>query len=156
MLEIVAVVALLVVGILLIILELVFVPGTTIVGVAGLAMTGIGLYLCYSVFGSVAGNSASGATLVISVLAIWYSLKTKSWQRFALFDTNTSRMNDQAQTKLQVGDIGVTLSTLRPSGNAEFNDQVFEVRTLGHMISQGTKVKVVQVDGQRIIVEPIS
>ncbi len=156
MLEIVTVAALLLVGVLLIILELVFVPGTTIVGVAGLALTGFGIYLSYFFFGSVAGHTAVAATLIVSLLAIIYSFKSKSWQRFALFDTNTSRTNDRAETLLRVGDVGTTLSTLRPSGNAEFSNQVFEVRTYGQMIAKGIQVKVVQVDGHRIIVEPLS
>ena len=55
--------------------------------------------------------------------------------------------------ELHVGDTGVAATTLRPSGKATFGDDAHDVVTGGDFIIQGTKVRVVSVDGMRVVVE---
>ena len=55
--------------------------------------------------------------------------------------------------ELHIGDTGVAATTLRPSGKATFGDDAHDVVTGGDFIIQGTKVRVVSVDGMRVVVE---
>ena len=53
-----------------------------------------------------------------------------------------------------LGREGVTTSPLRPAGNAAFGEDVLQVVSDGVMIGPGTPVKVIEVTGNRIVVEP--
>ncbi|MEO6741991.1 MAG: NfeD family protein [Chthoniobacteraceae bacterium] len=55
--------------------------------------------------------------------------------------------------ELHIGDIGVAATTLRPSGKASFRDNAHDVVTGGDFITEGTNVRVVSVDGMRVVVE---
>jgi len=57
-----------------------------------------------------------------------------------------------AAAKVSAGDAGVALSILRPSGRAQIGDGVFDVMTNGEFLEAGTKIQVLAVNGQNIIV----
>ena len=50
---------------------------------------------------------------------------------------------------------GVSVTTLRPAGKAEFGDEVLNVETEGEFVEAGVKVEVVEVSGNRIIVRKL-
>jgi len=58
-------------------------------------------------------------------------------------------------TRVPVGAEGVARSILRPSGRAEFGGEFHDVITMGQFVDPGTRVRVVAVEGARIVVEPI-
>jgi membrane-bound serine protease (ClpP class) len=47
---------------------------------------------------------------------------------------------------------GVAVTTLRPSGKAEFGDEVLNVETDGEFVETGTTVEVMEVIANRIVV----
>jgi membrane protein implicated in regulation of membrane protease activity len=53
-----------------------------------------------------------------------------------------------------VGQIGVTVSELRPMGCGEFDQQRFEVKSEAGLIPAGSRIKVVNVLNGRLIVRP--
>lgn len=57
-----------------------------------------------------------------------------------------------AAAKVGVGETGRALSILRPSGRAEISGAVFDVMTNGEFLEAGTKIQVLVVNGQNIIV----
>ncbi|XHR29430.1 MAG: nodulation protein NfeD [Chthoniobacteraceae bacterium] len=59
-------------------------------------------------------------------------------------------------TRLSKGAEGVARSILRPSGKAEFAGELYDVLTGGQFVDPGTRVRVVAVEGARIVVEPLS
>jgi membrane-bound ClpP family serine protease len=48
------------------------------------------------------------------------------------------------------------LTDLRPSGSAEFHGQSFDVLAEGQFISQGTSIKIHQIEGSTLFVSPSS
>jgi len=54
-----------------------------------------------------------------------------------------------------VGGEGVSRSHLRPAGVADINGQRVDVVTEGGMIERGTRVRVVDVEGNRVVVRPV-
>lgn len=54
-----------------------------------------------------------------------------------------------------VGQEGVALTVLRPSGIAEINGIKLDVVSEGEYISENTKVKIIKVEGRRIVVRVI-
>jgi len=53
---------------------------------------------------------------------------------------------------IPVGANGVALSTLRPSGNARFGDAIVDVITRGEFIEPASPIRVLAIEGSRIIV----
>ncbi len=50
---------------------------------------------------------------------------------------------------------GVVVATLRPSGTAEFGGRQISVVSDGQIIDSGSRVRVVMVEGNRVLVEPV-
>ena len=88
MMEWMTVVSLIVVGLILLIAELIFIPGTTIVGVLGLLFMIAGVYFGFNYFSSNIGMYVLGGTLVTTAITMYYGFKSKAWERFSLKETN--------------------------------------------------------------------
>ena len=142
-------------GLILIIAEVVFVPGTTFVGVIGLLLTIVGIFLVFDEYGDTAGFITVGASSLVSVAAIVYSFKSNSWERFSLKTTSKSKVNDDDLISFQVGENGKTVSDLKPIGKAEIFGKIYEVRSRGEWIGAGQEITVTKIDNKRIFVEPI-
>jgi membrane-bound ClpP family serine protease len=57
-------------------------------------------------------------------------------------------------TGLSPGLEGIALSALRPVGKAEVAGKTYEVKTQGGYVATGTKIKIIQISSNQIIVEP--
>jgi len=152
----IVVLSLLVMGLALILVELVFIPGTTLVGLLGLIFTVVGLVICYNHFGSDTGFYFLMGTLVTTLVGLFYSFRTGAWSKFSLKTSIDSRVNEGLTEQLKVGDEGITVSTLRPIGKAQFHGQNFEVKTMGGYAEAGQKVKIIQIQYNQIVVEPLN
>ena len=99
-----------------------------------------------------------GGGVFVAVLAKFLP-KTSFYRRLVLA---TSSASGPAITvpvvnlELHTGDTGIAATTLRPSGKATFRGEPYDVVTAGDYISEGTGVRVVSVDGMRVIVERAS
>lgn len=154
MLDWLVIIGLIVFGLALIIIEVIFIPGVTFIGILGLLLAGFGVFLSFQNFGSAVGSGVLGVTAVVAVLAVVYSFRSGVWKKFALKTSIKSKFNEEFKHTLQKGAEGITVSALRPFGTAEFNEKLYEVRTNGHYLTPGTKVKIIKIQDNRIIVEP--
>lgn len=154
--EWVTLISLLVAGIVLVIIEIIFVPGTTILGIIGVALMIFGIIIGYSKFGTHAGTIILLSTIVIGGGATIISFRTGVWKRFALKGSIDSKFNEDVKVEHLLGAEGITLSACRPYGKAEFYDNAYEVKTLGIYLTSGAKVRVTKVSkDHKIYVEQI-
>lgn len=152
----ITVILLLVAGIVLLIAEIIFVPGTTVLGIIGGALLVFGVIISYSKFGSQTGTIILVSALVTGGIVTVLSFRSGAWKRFALNTTNKSRFNEDIKVEHLLGAEGITLSALRPYGKAEFYNSTYEVKTLGNYLASGAKIKVTNVDSDhKIYVEPL-
>jgi membrane-bound ClpP family serine protease len=151
----VIIISLLAIGLGLIIVELVFIPGTTVVGLLGVIFTIVGIVVSYRHFGNDVGFYILVGTGVSTLLALFFSFRSGAWNRFSLKSSIDSKVNQDMLKVLNIGDEGTTRSALRPSGTAEFANQNYEVRTTGSFVDSGIRVKIVQIMSNQIIVEPL-
>src|SRR5690349_20270898 len=112
------VISLVVIGLLLLLVEILFVPGTTLVGLVGFILLGIGVGFSFNYFRRETGWMTLGSTAVIAGATLYLSFKSNLWSRFALTSTNTGKVNEDP-VGIAVGEEGVALSALRPIGKAE-------------------------------------
>lgn len=156
MIEWVTVISLIFFGLALIVVEIIFVPGTTLVGVLGFVFLLVGVGLSFNYFGSETGWITVGSTGVASGLLLYYSFSSNVWGKFSLKSASDSRVNEGDLDQLRVGTEGKTVSTLRPVGKAELNDKTFEVKTLGEYLEAGKRIRIIKIVSNQIIVEPIN
>jgi membrane-bound ClpP family serine protease len=156
MVEWITVVSLILFGLVLVIAEIIFVPGTTIVGLIGFIFMVIGVGLSFSYFGGEVGWSAVGGTGVISGVLLYLSFKSNLWGRFALKSSSGGKLNEGEMDQLAPGLEGVTVSALRPVGKAELLNRMCEVKTLGEYVDVGQRVRILKILSNQIIVEPIN
>jgi membrane-bound ClpP family serine protease len=156
MVEWLAVVLLILFGLGFIIAEIIFVPGTTLLGLFGLIFTIIGIIISYVSFGAGVGTLVLIISVTIGVGALIYALKAGVWDKFALKGSINSKVNEGEKEDLQVGEEGMTVSSLRPMGKGEFKEKIYEVTTLGNYLTADTRIRIVSIKNNKIIVEPIN
>jgi membrane-bound ClpP family serine protease len=142
-------------GVVLIIIELIFVPGTTILGILGVVSMVGGVVIAFTNFGRATGFWVLTGTILFSILALVYSLRAGTWQRFALKSKIESRVNEDEKLDLQIGMQGKLISDLRPMGTAEFLDKLYEVQTNGNYLEAGGMVEIINLADNKIVVKPI-
>lgn len=106
----------------------------------------------YAVLGVLLGSGAS--FLFLKVFK-----KREMWTKLALKDQLTKEAGYNSMNmdyELLVGQEGVTLNDLRPVGTIKINNKDYSAVSDGQWLEKGSKVKVVQVDGTKILVEKIS
>jgi len=142
-------------GILLIVLELIFVPGTTVIGIFGLVLTGFGVGAAYYYYNATTGHIVLASTATLLIVSLIYAVRSGTWTRFSHKGTHQAKVNEDYGPRFEVGAQGVTISSLRPIGKAEIKGQIIEVRTQGDYLETATTVEVIKIDGKRIYVSPI-
>jgi membrane-bound ClpP family serine protease len=147
------VIGLLLLGILLLLLEILFVPGTTIVGVGGIILLAIGIYLSYAYLGTGAGHISLASCVVVVILSLAVLLKGNTWKRMALDSSIDSRSLVNMSTQVTVGDRGVTVSRLNPMGKALFGEKMLEVTADGEFVDEAKDIEVVKVEQNKIKVK---
>lgn len=154
--EWIIVIGLIVFGIILILVETVFVPGTTVVGIFGFLIAGYGIFQSYQYFGNTVGTVILIGSSIVGFGLVFYAFKTEAWTRFSLKGEHTGRTNDDFKFELNAGDEGTMVSSAKPVGKASFEDREIEVRSNGPFIMEKTKVKISKIDSNKIYVEPIN
>lgn len=149
------VVGLLILGILLLLLEIIFVPGTTVVGIGGLILLAIGIYLAYSSVSTMAGHLSLASSVAVVFLALVVLLKGDTWKRVALNDKLQGKSVESAEDVVKIGDRGKTISRLNPVGKAVFDDKIVEVATAGDFVNQDVQVEIIKVEGTKIRVKTV-
>ena len=148
-------IVILLIGILLIIAEIIFIPGTTLVGFVGAALCLAGIVKIYLEAGAQAGHIALGGSLAVIGILFFIIVRFNVWSGIALTETMDSRVNDHSLDLIKLGDTGITTSVLRPVGKALINDREYEVQTLGHYIQENVPIRMIQIKQLKIIVEPL-
>ncbi|RDC65345.1 NfeD family protein [Adhaeribacter pallidiroseus] len=154
--DLITVLILVFIGLVLLLVELIFLPGTTFVGILGFLVLAGGVWLGYEKMGAANGHIILSVALVLSVAIVVFSFKADVWSKFALKEVNHSRVNENVRPQLQEGETGSALSALRPSGTAMFHDQHYEVHTNGEFLNAGTPVVITRINHHKVIVKPVS
>jgi membrane-bound ClpP family serine protease len=146
----------LVLGLILIVIEVIFIPGTTVIGLIGFIFSVVGIAISYKHFGSAIGFYILIGMSATTAAVLFYSFKSGIWSRFSLKSSIDSKVNEGMAAALQLGEEGKAISTLKPIGKVEFASGAFEVKTLGDYVDVGTKVKIVHIQLNQIIVKPLN
>lgn len=157
----VAVVICVLAGLGLLVLEM-FMPGFGVPGVSGIVLLLAGAVLVGIKHGLLAAIGL--IVIIVALVAIMLSVALKSAadgrlskSKLILHESESSREGFLSSGDMSVflGREGETRTALRPSGIAEFDGVRLNVVSDGVFIAQGVRVKIVRVDGNRILVHTI-
>lgn len=100
------------------------------------------------------------ATVVLALLLARFLPRTSVYKRFVLAADVPSGPSLSGTPRdfgpaydVSPGTAGKAITTLRPSGKAQFADHVVDVVTEGEFVAAETTVKVVSTDGMRVVVK---
>ena len=148
------IILLIILGILLFVIEFLLVPGITIAGIGGLALTVLGVYKAFEDYGTVTGTWFLIGTLLLSILVIAFSLRARTWKKFMLNTNVTGTVHeDLLNDGIQKGDEGVTVTRLAPMGKIMINGKVREARSIEGYIDEQRKIVIVGIEGSHIKVK---
>ena len=113
--------------------------------------------------GVVLGTGFIVVCLVLLPVVVWVGLKhilPRSFiGRHIIHSEVVSKKGEASGTdrdlRRLVGAEGVTRSYLRPAGVADIEGQRVDVITEGGMVRRGTRVRVIEVEGNRVVVRPV-
>ena len=136
------------VGLLLLTLEVVALPGG-IAGVFGILLIGLGTWQTYAQYGSAAGSWVLIGSIAVCIVLMAVFLKSRTWNRFSLNEESDSKVNQIDQTAIAVGARGVTIARLAPTGKALIDGEQVEVHAINKFIDPDRQIEVVAVEGYR-------
>jgi membrane-bound serine protease (ClpP class) len=149
------VVTLIIVGAALLLLETVL-PGL-IAGILGVICLIAGVTLGYMNFGFRTGNLIFMCVSVGVIAGVLCWIKYFPTSRVAMLFVSRKTIGDLGVEKPELLDqTGVAFTTLRPCGTALINGRRVDVVSEGSMIERGTAVKVVAIEGMRVVVRALS
>ena len=147
------IITLILVGIVLMIAEILLIPGVGVAGILGLLSLGGSCWYAYYEFGNLTGGIVTGVTAVVLVAFAVVVLRAKTWKRMTLNTTIESKVN-QLPVELRVSDKGRTVTRLAPMGSARFEDEIVEVKALEGMIDPNVEVEICMIEEGKIYVVP--
>ncbi|MFC0264813.1 NfeD family protein [Fontibacter flavus] len=146
-------ISILLIGLILVLAEILFVPGTTVVGIIGLLVTAGGIYFAFLKFDAQVGYIVLVSAMLLNLIALVYGFRSGVWNKFALKDTITSRSFDERLAGLEVGMAGKAVSDIKPIGKAEFGDNIYEVKSDSGFIPVGSNVFITKLEDNKIIIK---
>lgn len=142
------------VGLLLLILDFLVIPGIVISIVGVLCMVG-GVVATFIQYGTTAGMICLLVTAVVVIGSIVLMMRSKTWRRLQLNTEIDSKMNEFDSTKIQVGATGKSISRLAPMGTGEFDGEVVEVTSTQEFIDVNQEIVITRIDGCKIYVKTL-
>jgi len=153
-------IVLFIIGFLLILAEIFIIPGFGLAGIGGIAAILASIFLT---FGNITQATYSilialGLSIIGFFLLIKYLPSTRTWRKFVLSTEQKKELGYIVGTKdlkRLTGKEGLAITPLRPSGIAEVDGKKLDVITQGEYIISNSKIKIISVEGNKIIVEAI-
>ena len=165
------------VGLIFIVIELVILPGFGIFGFGGIAMVIVSLVLASQTFVipvtpeqyrrasfSLLTLVGAGAGFAVAMFALRNVIPNAPFFKQVMLqppESNSAELSLKGDSESIVdwkyleGTTGETVTKLIPSGKAKINGRLFDVISDGRMLEVGTKIKVVEVAGNRILVQSV-
>lgn len=150
--DILIIVALLVAGIILLLVEVFLMPGISLAGIGALGCMAYANYHAFDTLGTWPGV----VTLLVSVAGsiavfVWF-MRSKSLDKLALNKNIDSSVKQPETSHIKPGDKGIALTRLALIGNAEIGGVIVEVKSAGDFIDAKTPIVVERITDGVIVV----
>jgi len=149
-----------VIGLLLLLAEIFFIPGFGLAGIGGIAAILASIFLTFGniVQATYSISIALGVSVIGFFLLIKYIPSTRTWRKFVLSTEQKKELGYTVGTKdlkRLNGKEGIAITPLRPSGIIEVDGKKLNALTRGEYVDSNTKIKIISVEGNKIVVEAV-
>jgi membrane-bound ClpP family serine protease len=145
--------SLLLTDLILLVVEILFIPGTTVVGILGFLVSLVGIAYAFLSFDTTLALWISGIAVAVNFAAVWYGFSSGVWKKFSLKSSIKGGAFDGRTDGLQVGMFGTAISDIKPYGKASFNEELYEVKSDSGFIEVGNSVEIIKLEINKIIVK---
>ena len=146
------IITLILVGIVLILAEILLIPGVGVAGILGLLSLGGSCWYAFYEFGNMTGGIVTGLIALLIVLTTIYVLRAKTWKRMSLETNIDSKAVEDDSAYVSLGLRGVAVTRLAPMGVVRFGEKAVEVKAVEGIIDAGSEVEVMMIEDHKIYV----
>lgn len=152
-----AIILLIILGIVLLLVEFLVIPGITIAGIGGFLCVAGGIIAAFYVHGIKVGTVILFSTLAIVIITGVIVFKSRTF-RHMMLESNINGVvgNIKAENTFNVGDHGMTITRLAPIGKAMINDKMVEAKSMTGFIDENTEIEIVKIQNTNVIVKPLN
>jgi len=150
-----AIILLILLGLVLLLIEFAVIPGVTIAGIGGFLCLIASVYIAFNDLGTGAGFITLAVVLLLAPAMIYYFFKSRTGKKMILEKNIDGKVELINIEKIKIGDTGKTIGRLAPTGKVRVNGEVVEAQSTGSFIDHNTRIKVLKIVSNKIIVEPI-
>lgn len=150
-----AIILLILLGLILIVVEFLILPGVTVAGIGGILLLAGAIFLSYKTHGNTIGHYTLLGTVLALAFTLYISLRKKTWKRLMLDSNIEGKSFASLIDKIHIGDTGKTISRLNPIGRVIVNDINVEAKSTGEFIDPGIEVLITKVLDNKIVVKPL-
>jgi membrane-bound serine protease (ClpP class) len=146
---------LLVLGLMMVCVEI-FIPGGVVGTLGGFALIGC-VILAFTSQGTTFGLYWLSGVMVITLFGLYLSIKflpnSPAGRRLFLNSSEKGYSASEVGLTELLGKSGPALTNLRPAGMADIDGSRIDVVTAGEFVAKGTEIKIIKVEGNRVLVE---
>ena len=148
-------IAMMVLGLLLVLVEVFLTPGIGVAGVFGILSMGGASYYAFYGFNETTGYVVTGLNLFLLIILTVIFLRARAWEKMSLKTNIDAKALEDDSAIVHKGDIGCTTTRLAPMGMVRIGDLSVEAKAMEGMIDPGVKVEVMLVENKKIYVSPV-
>ncbi|WP_347838187.1 NfeD family protein [uncultured Draconibacterium sp.] len=154
--SILAIILLILLGLVLLLIEFAVIPGVTIAGIGGFLLLGGAVYVAFAEYGTLPGFITLALVLILAPALVYYFFKSRTGKKMILEKNISGKVDLINREKVFVGDTGKAVGRLAPMGKVKVNGETIEAQSTGAFIDHNTEIKVLKIESNKIIVEPLN
>lgn len=147
--------ALIIIALVLMVVEMLLIPGFGIAGIGAISSFGYANYYAFTELGNWAGFITLFVSLLSAALVIVFVLRSRAIDKLGLEKEIDSTVASEASREVKVGDTGTTLTRLALIGNALINDNIIEVKSCDGLLDENTPIIVERIVENIIMVKKL-
>lgn len=142
-------------GVLLVVAEILILPGLSIAALGSAVSFIAALTISYNTMGATFAGLIFLGAFTLTIIALAFSLRAKTLKMISLKQTIDSSIGDDISKDVAIGDMGTTLTRLAPMGSVEINNQQYQGRSRSELIPPKSSVKVLAIEDNILVVEKV-
>ncbi len=151
------VIILIIVGLILLLVETLLIPGFAVTGILGLASLAAACWLAFTRIGTTVGILTVVVCILLATVLLVLVLRSSTWKKATLNTKIDSKVDvNSSQKGITVGKKAVTVTRLAPMGMVRFEDGTkAEVNSTEGFVDPGKDVEVCAVEEEKIFVKKL-
>nr|WP_321486743.1 NfeD family protein [uncultured Draconibacterium sp.] len=154
--SILAIILLILLGLLLLLIEFAVIPGVTIAGIGGFLLLGGAVYVAFAEYGVLAGFITLAVVLICAPAMVYYFFKSRTGKKMILEKNIAGKIDLINREKIVVGKTGKSIGRLAPMGKIKVNGEIVEAQSTGAFIDHNTEIRILKIESNKVIVEPLN